>query len=85
MALGVLEQMREAHTREVEALQHSHTVELKRMETASKAREDQWRARETKWETERKALQNGLLKSPKPQAGSGTVRGVSDEPDSATR
>ena len=77
--------MREAHKEEVEALQHSHVAELKRIETASKASEDQWPARETKWETERKAPQDRLLKSPKPQAGSGTVAGVSDEPTSATQ
>ena len=68
-------------------MQQSHTAELKRLEalllTASKAREDQWRARETKWETERKSLQDRFLKAPKPQAGSGTVAGVSDEGDSA--
>ena len=51
VAPGVLEPMREAHKREVDAMQQSHTAELK---AASKAREDQWRARETKWETERK-------------------------------
>ena len=50
VAPGVLEQMREAHKREVEAMQQWHTAELRRIEIASKAREDQWRARETKWE-----------------------------------
>ena len=75
--------MREAHKREVEALQHSHTAELKRIETASKAREDQWRAKETKWETERKALHDRLLKFPKPQTRSGIVASVSEEGDSS--
>ena len=83
VAPGVLEQMREAHKWEVEAVQQSHTAALKRIETTSKAREDQWRARETKWEPKRKALQARLLKAPKPQAGSGTVAGVSEEGDSA--
>ena len=71
------------HKREVEALQQSHTPQLKQLEAASKASEDQWRAREAKWETERKSLQDRLLKAPKPQAGSGTVAGVSDERDTA--
>ena len=85
VAPGVVEHMREAHKREVKAVQQSYAANLKRIETASKAREDQWRAREDKWETERKALQHRLLKSPKPQAGSGTVAGVSEKGDSATR
>ena len=83
VAPGVLEQMREAHKREADAMQQSHKAELKRLEAASKAVEDQRRARETKWETERKSVQDRLLKAPKPQAGSGTVAGVSDEGDSA--
>ena len=83
VARGVVEQMREAHKQEVEALQQSHAAELKRIETASKAREDQWRAREGKRETERKALQDRLVKSQKPQVGSGNVAGVSEEGDSA--
>ena len=72
-APGVLEQMGQALKREADAMQQSHTGELKRLEAASKAREDQWRAREPKWETKRKSLQDRLLKAPKPQAGSGTV------------
>ena len=83
VAPGLLEQMREAHKREVEALQQSHAAELKRLEAASKTREDQWPAREANWETERKSLQDQVLKAPKPQAGSGTVAGVGDEGDSA--
>ena len=83
VAPGVLEQMREAHKREVDAMQQPHTAELERLEAASKAREDQWRARETKWETERKCLHDRLLKAPKPQAGSGNVAGVNDEGDCA--
>ena len=59
--------MREAHKREVDAMQQSHTVELKGLEVACKALADQWRARET----ERKSPQDRLLKAPKPQAGSG--------------
>ena len=35
VAPGVLEQMRETHKREVEALQHSHASKLKHNETAS--------------------------------------------------
>ena len=85
VAPGVLEQMRGTHKREVEALQHSHASKLKHNETASKAREDQWCATETRWETERKAPQDRVPKSPKPHAGSGTVASVSDEPDSVTR
>ena len=80
---GVPEHIRKAHKREVEALQQSHAAELKVIKTGSKAREDQWRARETKWEIERKAVQDRLLKAPKPQAGSGTVAGVSEEGGSA--
>ena len=83
VAPGVVEQMRKAHKREVEALQQSHIVELKRLEVAGQARENQWRAREAKWETERKSLQHRLRKAPKPPAGSGTVAGVSDERDNA--
>ena len=83
VAPGVLDQMREAHKREVDALQQLHAAELKRLEAASKTREDQWRAREAKWEIERKSLQDRLLKAPKPQAGSAPVAGVSDEGDSA--
>ena len=76
VAPGVLDQMREAHKREVDALQQSHAAELKRLEAASKTREDQWRAREAKWETERKSLQDRLLKAPKPPAGSAPVAGA---------
>ena len=83
VAPGVLDQMRQAHKREVDALQQSHAAELKRLEAASKTREDQWRAREAKWETERKSLQHRLLKAPKPQAWSAPVASVSDEGDSA--
>ena len=83
VAPGVLEQMREAHKREVEALQQSHAAERKHLEAASKTREDQWRAREAKWETGRKSVQDRLLKAPKPEARSGTVAGVNDEGDSA--
>ena len=71
------------HRSEVDQLQQSHAAELKRLEAASKTREDQWRAREAKWETERKSLQDRLLKAPKPQAGSAPVAGVSDEGDIA--
>ena len=83
LAPGVPEQMREAHNREVDAMQQWHTAELKRLEAASKAREDQWRAGETKWETERKSLQDRLLKAPKAQAKSGTMARVSDDGDNA--
>ena len=83
VAPGVLDQMREAHKRGVDAMQQSHTAELKRLEAASKAREDQFRARETKWETERKSLQDRLMKAPTPQAGNGTAVGVSAKGDSA--
>ena len=53
------------------------------LEAASKTREDQWRAREAKWETERKSLQDRLLKASKPQAGGAPVAGVSEEGDIA--
>ena len=75
--------MREAHKHAVDQLQQSHAAELKRLEAASKTREDGWRAREAKCETERKSLQDRLLKASKPQAGSAPVAGVSDEGDSA--
>ena len=73
VAPGVLDQVREAQKREVDALQQSHAAELKRLKAASKTREDQWRAREAKCKTERKSLQDRLLKAPKPQAGSAPV------------
>ena len=65
MAARVLEHMREAHKREVEALQQSHTAELKHLEAASKTREDQWRAREAKLENRAQVCAGPAPESPK--------------------